>query len=261
MSPASKTGPKGADGRPVAQNRRARHDYDILDTYEAGHRAGRQRGEVAAGGQGPAPRQLRPGARRRGVAVRHARPALRLRHRLRRHRPGPAPQAAAAPPPDRRAEPCAPPRTPSPWCRCRCTSRTAGPRSTWRWPEGRKRYDKRHAIAARDADMEARRASAARRRTPGRMNDTVRLGRLAGVRVGLNWSLLAMVALVAGGLADNRFPFDAPGYSGAGLRRGRGGRPRWCCWSGCCSTSSATPSSPGGSACRSTASPCRGWAG
>lgn len=45
------------------------------------------------------------------------------------------------------------------------------------------------------------------------MNDTVRLGRLAGVRVGLNWSLLAMVALIAGGLADNRFAFDAPGYS------------------------------------------------
>jgi SsrA-binding protein len=30
---------------------------------------------------------------------------------------------------------------------------------------GRKRYDKRHALAARDADLEARRASAARRRT------------------------------------------------------------------------------------------------
>ncbi len=47
------------------------------------------------------------------------------------------------------------------------------------------------------------------------MNDTIRVGRLAGVRVGLNWSLLAMVALIAGGLADNRFAFDAPGYSGA----------------------------------------------
>ena len=30
---------------------------------------------------------------------------------------------------------------------------------------GRKRYDKRRAMAARDADLEARRASAARRRT------------------------------------------------------------------------------------------------
>jgi Zn-dependent protease len=47
------------------------------------------------------------------------------------------------------------------------------------------------------------------------MNDTIRLGRVAGVRIGLNWSLLAMVALIAGGLADNRFAIDAPGYSGA----------------------------------------------
>ena len=43
------------------------------------------------------------------------------------------------------------------------------------------------------------------------MKDSLRLGRIAGVKVGLNWSLLAMVALVASGLADNRFPFDAPG--------------------------------------------------
>jgi Zn-dependent protease len=47
------------------------------------------------------------------------------------------------------------------------------------------------------------------------MNDSVRLGRIAGVRVGLNWTLLAMVALVAGGLADNRFPLEAPGYTTA----------------------------------------------
>ncbi len=29
-------GPKGSDGRPVAQNRKARHDYEILETFEAG---------------------------------------------------------------------------------------------------------------------------------------------------------------------------------------------------------------------------------
>lgn len=46
------------------------------------------------------------------------------------------------------------------------------------------------------------------------MNDTVRLGRIAGVRVGLHWSLVVMIALVAGGLAANRFTYDAPGYSG-----------------------------------------------
>ena len=45
------------------------------------------------------------------------------------------------------------------------------------------------------------------------MNDSIRLGRIAGVRIGLNWTLLAMVALVAGGLASNRFAFEAPGYS------------------------------------------------
>jgi Zn-dependent protease len=47
------------------------------------------------------------------------------------------------------------------------------------------------------------------------MRDTVRLGRLAGVQIGLNWSLMAMAALVAGGLAQGRFSFEAPGYSGA----------------------------------------------
>jgi Zn-dependent protease len=46
------------------------------------------------------------------------------------------------------------------------------------------------------------------------MNDTVRLGRIAGVRVGLNWSLLVMVAFVAGELAANRFPIQSPGYTG-----------------------------------------------
>jgi Zn-dependent protease len=47
------------------------------------------------------------------------------------------------------------------------------------------------------------------------MRDTVRLGRIAGVGVGLNWSLIAMVAIVAVELAKNRFRFDAPGYSNA----------------------------------------------
>lgn len=46
------------------------------------------------------------------------------------------------------------------------------------------------------------------------MRDTIRLGRIAGVRVGLHWSLLVMVALVASGLAQNRFAVEAPGHSG-----------------------------------------------
>jgi Zn-dependent protease len=45
------------------------------------------------------------------------------------------------------------------------------------------------------------------------MTDTIRLGRVAGVKVGLHWSLLVMVALVATGLAKSRFVVDAPGYS------------------------------------------------
>lgn len=46
------------------------------------------------------------------------------------------------------------------------------------------------------------------------MTDTVRLGRIRGIPVGVNWSLLVIVALFAAGLAANRFPYDAPGYSG-----------------------------------------------
>lgn len=47
------------------------------------------------------------------------------------------------------------------------------------------------------------------------MNDSIRLGRIAGVRVGMHWSLVVMVALVASGLAQSRFAIEAPGYSGA----------------------------------------------
>lgn len=44
------------------------------------------------------------------------------------------------------------------------------------------------------------------------MRDTLRLGRLGGVPVGLNWSLAVVAALLAFVLAQNRLPFDAPGY-------------------------------------------------
>lgn len=45
------------------------------------------------------------------------------------------------------------------------------------------------------------------------MTDTFRLGRIAGVRIGVNWTLLVMAGLLAVLLADNQFPLDAPGYS------------------------------------------------
>lgn len=43
------------------------------------------------------------------------------------------------------------------------------------------------------------------------MNDSIRLGQIAGVRVGINWSVLVIVVLLALGLAGARFPSEFPG--------------------------------------------------
>jgi Zn-dependent protease/CBS domain-containing protein len=48
------------------------------------------------------------------------------------------------------------------------------------------------------------------------MNESVGLGRIAGIRVGLNWSLLPTFVLLAWSLAVNLLPSAAPGYSTAG---------------------------------------------
>ncbi|MFF4490631.1 site-2 protease family protein [Streptomyces sp. NPDC001544] len=45
------------------------------------------------------------------------------------------------------------------------------------------------------------------------MNETLSLGRIAGVRVGLNWSVLVIVVLVTVALARGRFPDAHPGHS------------------------------------------------
>ena len=48
------------------------------------------------------------------------------------------------------------------------------------------------------------------------MRDSLRLGRIGGIQIGINWSLLVMVALVAYGLSRDRFALEVPGYgSGA----------------------------------------------
>ena len=47
------------------------------------------------------------------------------------------------------------------------------------------------------------------------MKDSLRLGRIAGVNVGLHWSLLVIGSLLAAGLAGGRLPLDAPGYANA----------------------------------------------
>jgi hypothetical protein len=42
---------------------------------------------------------------------------------------------------------------------------------------------------------------------------TFRLGRIAGVQVGANWSVLVILALIVLGLAAGRLPLVAPGRS------------------------------------------------
>jgi len=50
------------------------------------------------------------------------------------------------------------------------------------------------------------------------MQDSLRLGRLGGVRIGANWSIFVLVGLVAYALATSSLPASAPGY------------PRWEYW-------------------------------
>ena len=54
------------------------------------------------------------------------------------------------------------------------------------------------------------------------MNETFKLGRIAGIRVGVNWSVLVIFLLIAFGIAGGRLPAVYPGrewyvYWGAGL--------------------------------------------
>ena len=44
------------------------------------------------------------------------------------------------------------------------------------------------------------------------MEETFRLGRIGGVRIGVNWSVLVIFGLIAFGLAAERFPATHPGY-------------------------------------------------
>src|SRR5690625_2693985 len=57
------------------------------------------------------------------------------------------------------------------------------------------------------------------------MKESIRLGRIAGVPVGLNWSVLVIFVLISGGLAVGRFPLLVPdlptsAYVAAGLTAG-----------------------------------------
>jgi SsrA-binding protein len=164
MAKAAKRPAPDPRNRMVAQNRRARHDYDILDTYEAGL--------VLVGSE---VKSLREGK-------------AQLRDSFARVQDGEAwLYGVHIPPytfatgfgtvdPDRRRKLLLHRRQIDELARrTQEQSLTLIPLSLYfrdgrakvdlALAKGRRLYDKRHAIAARDADMEARRASAARRRS------------------------------------------------------------------------------------------------
>src|SRR5713226_6236035 len=60
-------------------------------------------------------------------------------------------------------------------------------------------------------DQQNRRAPA--RRTVSGMNENVSLGRIAGIHVGFNWSLVVVAALIAWSLATSLLPSAAPGQA------------------------------------------------
>jgi Zn-dependent protease len=45
------------------------------------------------------------------------------------------------------------------------------------------------------------------------MKESVRLGRIAGIEVGFNWTLLLIAGFLVLGLGGNQFPINAPGYT------------------------------------------------
>jgi len=47
------------------------------------------------------------------------------------------------------------------------------------------------------------------------MNDSIHLGRLAGIRIGANWSLLVVFALITWSLASAQLPLEAPHQAAA----------------------------------------------
>jgi SsrA-binding protein len=164
MSPARKPLPKGAEHRPVAQNRRARHDYDIIETSEAGI--------VLAGSEVKSLREGKAQLRDSYARVMDGEVWLYGMHVP----PYAFASGFGATDPDRRRKLLLHHRQIDELGR-RTTqdSLTLVPLSVYfkegrakvnlALARGRRRYDKRHAIAARDADLEARRASAARRRS------------------------------------------------------------------------------------------------
>ena len=164
MAPATKRPPKDPGNRPVAQNRRARHDYDILDSYEAGL--------VLAGSEVKSIREGKVQLRDSYARVQDGEVWLYGVHVS----PYGYASGFGAVDPDRRRKLLLHRRQIDELeRRTGQESLTLVPLSVYfkdgrakvdlALARGRKLYDKRRAIAARDADLEARRASSSRRRS------------------------------------------------------------------------------------------------
>jgi SsrA-binding protein len=164
MSTRAKLPPTGADGRPVAQNRRARFDYDILETYEAGI--------VLAGSEVKSLREGKAQLRDSYARVQDGEVWLYGVHVP----PYAFASGFGATDPDRRRKLLLHRRQIEElWRRTSQDSLTLVPLSIYfkdgrakvnlALARGRKHYDKRHAIAARDANLEARRATGRQRRS------------------------------------------------------------------------------------------------
>jgi SsrA-binding protein len=163
VSPAKPT-PRDPNNRLVAQNRRARHDYAILDTYEAGM--------VLVGSEVKSLRDGKVQLRECYARVQDGEIWLYGMHVP----PYVFASGFGATDPDRRRKLLLHKRQIDELGRRTSQEAlTLVPLSMYfkdgrakvdlALARGRKTYDKRHAIAERDADMEARRASAARHRT------------------------------------------------------------------------------------------------
>ncbi|HEX6395667.1 MAG TPA: SsrA-binding protein SmpB [Acidimicrobiales bacterium] len=162
--PSSKKPSRIEGSRPVAQNRRARHDYDILDTYEAGI--------VLAGSEVKSLREGKAQLRDSYARVQDGEVWLYGVHVP----PYAFASGFGATDPDRRRKLLLHRREIGElFKRTSQEALTLVPLSIYfkdgrakvdlALARGRKRYDKRHAIAERDANREAERASAARRRS------------------------------------------------------------------------------------------------
>lgn len=164
MARPSRPASKDPSNRTVAQNRRARHDYDILDTFEAGL--------VLAGSEVKSLREGKAQLRDTYARVHDGEVWLYGMHIP----PYAFASGFGAVDPDRRRKLLLHRRQIDELGqRTSQQSLTLVPLSLYfkdgrakvslALARGRKLYDKRRAIAARDADLEARRASAARRRS------------------------------------------------------------------------------------------------